>query len=211
MASIGRVKIVWNGFQGGPGLTVLHFGTADLSTFGQAEAQDAVTKCDAFIQAIKSYIPYQSTLQTMPDVEALEVGTGSLQSIYSTTPAAATLSTGSLGTKFTAASGAVVTWKTNTIKNRRRMRGRTFLVPMSINIVEQNGTLDPTFITALNTAANNLRVSGPTTRLYVYARPKKDFTIPGTDVSYTFSGGKAGEVIGHSIPDKAAVLRSRRD
>lgn len=211
MASIGRVKIEWSGFQGGPGLTVLHFGSPDLATFGQAEANDAVAKADALIQALKPYTPYQSAMKTMPDVEALDVATGALQSVYNTTPAAATVSTGTLGTKFTAASGAVITWKTNTVKNRRRMRGRSFLVPLSINIVEQNGTLDPTFTAALNTAATALRATGSVTRLQVYARPVKDFTIPGTDVSYTFNGGKAGEVIGHVIPDKVAVLRSRRD
>lgn len=211
MASIGRVKIEWSGFQGGPGLTVLHFGTADLATFGQTEANDAVAKADAFIQALKAHIPYQATLRTLADVEALEVGTGALQSIYSTTPAATATSTQSLGQKYTAASGAVITWKTNHVKNRRRMRGRTFLVPLGISVVENNGTLDPAFITGMNTAATALRNTGAVTRLYVYARPKKDIDLPEPLPDYTFSGGEAGEVIGHAIPDKAAVLRSRRD
>lgn len=210
MASIGRVKIEWSGFQGGPGLTVLHFGSPDLASFGQAEAVDAVAKADAFIQALKPHIPYGATLRTLPDVEAMEVGSGSLQSIYSTTPAAAATSTQSLGQQFTAAQGAVITWKTNTIRNRRRMRGRTFLVPMGISITENNGTLSPSFTTSMNTAAAALRNTGATTRLYVYARPHKDINLPDPLPDYTFSGGQAGEVIGHSIPDTVAVLRSRR-
>lgn len=211
MASIGRVKIEWSGFQGGPGLTVLHFGSPDLASFGQTEANDAVAKADAFIQALKPHIPYQATLRTLPDVEALEIGTGSLQSIYNTTPAATATSTQSLGQKYTAASGAVITWKTNHVRKRRRMRGRTFLVPLGISVVENNGTLEPSFVTSMNTAAAALRNTGATTRLYVYARPHKDFTVPGIDVDYTFAGGECGEVIGHAIPDMAAVLRSRRN
>lgn len=201
----------WSGFQGGPGLTVFHFGVPDLSTFGVEESNNAVSKVDAFRQSLVAQLPYGVSLTTDPDVEALDVATGSLQAIYSTSPAAASVSTQGQSQPWTAAQGAVITWKTNTIKNRRRMRGRSFLVPMAISITEMNGTLAPGFATGLNASAAALRAPTGSTRLFVYARPVKDFTIPGTDVSYTFAGGKAGEVIGHSVPDTVAVLRSRRD
>jgi len=201
----------WSGFQGGPGLTVFHFGVPDLATFGVEESNNAVSKVDAFRAALKDHIPYGVNLTTDPDVEALEVGTGALQAIYSTSPAAATYSTQGQSQAWTAAQGAVITWKTNTVKNRRRMRGRSFLVPMGISITEMNGTLNAGFTTALNAAAAALRSPTGSTRLYVYARPVKDIDLPGPLPDYTFSGGKAGEVIGHSIPDSVAVLRSRRD
>lgn len=198
---VGRVKIQWSGFQGAPGLTVLHFGAFPHDTWTQAQADAAVVKTDAFIQFLKAHIAYGASLVTQADTEAIDVTTGELIAIVTTTPAAAATSTQSLGQKFTAASGAVVNWKTNEIRNGRRMRGRSFLVPLGISVVENNGTLDPGFMTSLNTAATALRAVSGSSNLMVYGRP----SAPGA------TDGTVGGVIAHSVPDMAAVLRSRRD
>lgn len=198
---LGRVKIRWSGFQGAPGLTVLHFGAFPHDTFDSTMAANAVSKTDAFIQALKPHIAYGATLETVADVETIDITSGELNGIVTTTPAAAATSTQSLGQKFTAASGAVINWKTNEIRNGRRMRGRSFLVPLGISVVENNGTLDPSFVTSMNTAAAALRSTTGAAALMVYGRP----SAPGAN------DGTVGGVIGHSIPDMAAVLRSRRD
>lgn len=198
---LGRVKLRWSGFQGGPGYTVLHFGAFPHDTFDSAMATYAATKTDAFIQAVKPYIPYQATLETMADVEVIDITSGDLVGIETATVAAPAVSTQSLGQLYMAAAGAVINWKSNEIRNGRRMRGRSFLVPLGINITEQNGTLTSGFLTAMNSAAAALRATGGTSQLYIYGRP----SAPGA------TDGTVGGVIGHSIPDFTAVLRSRRD
>lgn len=200
----------WSGFPGGPGLSVFHFGGFPYEEFSQANANAAVAKVDAFIQVLKAHIPYQSSLETLGDVEQIDVTSGELLGILTATPAAAAVSTQSLGQKYTAASGAVINWKTNEIRRGRRMRGRTFLVPLGISVVENNGSLDPTFITGMSTAAANLRATTTGASLLVYGRPTPLAGID-TDGPQNANDGVAGVAIAHSIPDMAAVLRSRRD
>lgn len=208
---IGRVKMRWSGFTGGPGLSVFHFGAFPHDTFDQAMATTAVGKVDAFIQALKPHIPYQSSLETLPEVEVLDISTGELQGILNVTPATAAGSTQSLGQLYTAAQGAVINWKTNDIRNGRRMRGRTFLVPLGVaTVIEQNGTLGSGFIASMNTAAAALRSTDGGSNLMVYGRPTP-LTGIDTDGPQNNADGVVGGVISHSIPDKPAVLRSRRD
>jgi hypothetical protein len=90
-----------------------------------------------------------------------------------------------------------VDWITDTITNRRRLRGRTFLVPIAGNAYQTNGTLYDSARTALQTAATAF-VAAQSTSFVIYHRG-------------TGSDGSNGLVTSAFVPDMIAVLRSRRD
>jgi len=94
-----------------------------------------------------------------------------------------------------------VNWRTNQIRNGRRVRGRSFLVPLAGSAFEGNGTLSASTLTSLKSAADTLRTAAGTTQLGVYARPT---TKDATD-------GLWAQVTANTVPDMGAVLRSRRD
>lgn len=211
MASILRVKLRWSGFIGGPGYSVLHFRDFGGTEPTLADAQAAVDKVDDFGQALQALIPYQTALNVLPEAEVLEDTTGELQTVLTTTPAAGWGSTVSLGQTFAGPVGAVVNWKTDAVRNGRRIRGRTFLVPLTNGVYEGNGTLGGTVITTIQTAASALRDSTGLADLCIYARPTPILDVEGNPTGEYNPDGMTGLVTSSSVPDMAAVLRSRRD
>lgn len=134
---------------------------------------------------------------TVPDSgEVLEDTTGILESVWTGTGGGNVV--GTAGGVVAAGVGACITWKTGGIIDGRRLRGRTFIVPLSSTAYEANGTLTAAAITALNNFGTSLMASGP---LAVWHRP--------TDAE-TADGNSYG-VVSFSVRDKVAFLSSRRD
>jgi hypothetical protein len=200
MAQMAKVTINWTGFPGGPGFTNLFF--RDFSGSGaidQAIVDDAVSKTDTWLAAWKASLPNSVTTGVDPTVEAIEETTGELQSFYTGTPAAASVGTG--GTSYSSPSGAVVSWYTSTVRNGRRMRGRSFMVPLSTTAYETDGTLTTSKLATWTTASTALIGVGTAADLGVWGRPT---TQGGTD-------GQWALVTATKIPDMAAILTSRRN
>jgi len=99
---------------------------------------------------------------------------------------------------YSAPSGAVITWLTGLVHQGRRVRGRTFLVPIANQQLDTNGTLGSAFLTNLRTAAAAYIATA--VNPCIWARPD-----PGT------TNGAAFTVAAASVADKVAVLTSRRD
>lgn len=93
--------------------------------------------------------------------------------------------------------GACVTWTTGGIVAGRRLRGRTFFVPLSTSCYDETGTLTTAALGLLNTWAQGLRDAGP---LGVWHRP----TTPGGSDGTTYG------VTSFNIRDHVSVLGSRR-
>lgn len=92
------------------------------------------------------------------------------------------------------------TWITAAFVGGRRVRGRTFLGPLDNSTLQTDGTLASTALTHANALGTSWYDAGLTDTLaVVWHRP-----VGG-------AGGSAHEIIGHSVKDKFAVLRSRRD
>jgi len=199
MVQLARIKVNWTQFIGAPGYTNLYWrdpGSADMS---QAVVNSAVTAVDTWLNAFQSSIPNGVSYVIDPAVDVIEDTTGHLVNLFTATPAASRLGT-AVG-NFAAGSGAVVNWKTQNLRNNRKIRGRTFMVPYSSAAMDAQGTLDNTKLTAVRTATGNMISAFGTSALVVWCRPT---TQGGSD-------GVAATVTGYTIPDMAAVLRSRRD
>jgi hypothetical protein len=128
--------------------------------------------------------------------EKIEDTTGVLDSVWTST--GGTPVVGAAGGVVAAGVGACITWKTGGIIDGRRLRGRTFIVPLSSTAYEANGTLTTAALTALNNFGTSMLASGP---LAVWHRPTSEAAADGNSYG----------VVAFSVRDKVAFLSSRRD
>lgn len=204
MVAILRVKARWAGFSGAPGFTVLHFrdfatGEGGGTDPDSAQAVAAATRVRSFFDAIKANLPAAATVTIEPEVEMLEDTTGELMDTFPAGTQAVV--TGTNSAAFAGPIGAVINWKTGSVRNGRRIRGRSFIVPMALGMFTTGGIVTPAAQTTLQTAANALVDNTSTPDLGVYARPSAPLATDGRWVLATSA----------TVPTLAAVLRSRRD
>lgn len=190
-----RVKVRWTGFSGAPGYNVFHFGQWDVPDL--SHAQGAVDALSTFYTSLRLYHPAAVKWDIDPAVEVLHSPNGELIS-YLQAAQPATISATGTG-NWSSPTGYCINWLTDTVRRGRRVRGKSFMVPMSASAMSVDGTLDSSALTAINAAANGL-AAGAGPALIVYGRPTPDT-----------SDGVVADVMGIRVADKAAVLRSRRD
>lgn len=189
-----RVTTRWTGFQGGPGYSNFFF---QGNTVGQSSL-DYRQRVTSFFNELNTLLPSEVQYQNDPEVPVFDEATGSLIG-YSLPGTQGTPGTGGMTGGYSAASGAVITWNTDSVRGSRRIRGRTFIVPLGGTAYQNDGTLTTSTITALQDAAGELIQGGPSNDFVIWSRP-----VNG-------AGGIAAPVTGYRIPDMSAVLRSRRD
>lgn len=186
-----RVVINWTGAQiRGAAVTVLHFDGSVNPTPPSAGAIGG------------AFGPFMGQFPTGVSVtfpgsgDTIEDTTGTLVGTWST--GASVTTTGGGIANAAAGVGAVVTWNTGGIVRGRRLRGRTFLVPLNTNAYDLDGSLSSTAYTALQNFGTALMGVGP---LAVWHRP----TAPGA------ADGNSYGVTSFRARDKVAYLSSRRD
>lgn len=199
-----RVSALWTGFTGAPGYSNFHFaadpGFWDGGIIGngaQVAAQAASERvADAFFELLMD-LPEGVRVSTESEVELLDSDSGEILGAIEVEPRATTVTYSSGG--YSAATGGVVNWRTNDYRNGRRIRGRTFVVPLNGNAYEEDGTLSSSARGNLQDFAAAIIGGGDAPEFGVWSRP-----ING-------SGGVFATVVSAQVPDMAAVLRSRRD
>lgn len=199
MVEMAKIVVNWTGFSGAPGYTNLYFRDFGVGDIDQAIVDGSITKAYNWMSSVASRVPASVTLSISSSVEIIESSNGQLQRFMQGTPPAAIVGTGTGA--YSAASGAVVNWYTDGVRNGRRIRGRSFLVPLAGSALDTNGTIADTQLAALRTASNGLITATGAGDFGIWARPT---TPGGTD-------GQWNAVTSMTVPDKVAVLRSRRD
>lgn len=185
MTEIYRVRSVWTGFPGGPGVTAHYF--LDVAT--------ACASLGTFWHDLYMQLPSDVHIQVENAGDILEDSTGALTGAWSA--AAVSVVNGDNSARYSAPVGACIDWNTETIGPHRRLRGRTFVVPICSDSFDTDGSLDPTKRASIQTAADAL-LAAQSASFVVYHRG-------------TGSDGTNGLVTSAYVPDLAAVLRSRRD
>lgn len=185
MAIMKRYRAVWTGFPGGPGVTHFYGVPADLE----------VPSVRQFFANIVAFIPQTVSIQVENVGDLVEATDGSIVGSWSEAAVAAV--PGSSGGAYSAPSGASVTWKTNVVVAGRRLQGRTFLVPLSGASYATDGSLEPGAQAGIESSA--VQLFGAMT-LYIWHRPT--IALPAS--------GIFAPVVSARVPDRAAVLRSRR-
>lgn len=184
-----QITARWTGGAGLPGYTKMRF-NGELDAAGAATA---ATNMRTFFLAVRQWIPGNVSISW--DGLAQILGTnGALEGeVGYAAPASVA---GESVQAYNAAGGAVVTWPTGLIVNGRRLKGRTFLVPLTNTAFATDGTLADDARAGIQAAALALAASVPA------------LVIFGGTAS---TGWHTSTVSGASVPDRAAVLRSRRD
>lgn len=196
--NITRITARWSGFPGAPGYSNFYFasGLVDGGLLQEEADLFAARVRSAFLQ-IGPLLPSSVSIEVEPEAVVLDSDTGMAQEFLNLDVPAAV--TGVNNADFAGPVGAVITWRTDDLRNGRRIRGRTFLVPLATVVFEEDGTLGSNWRDDLNDFADTLRGGPGEGDLGVWSRP-----VNG-------SGGVFASVTAHSVPDMAAVLRSRRD
>lgn len=192
--TIHRVTAQWSGFTGAPGYSNFHF-----SPFtGGGDVDQEIGRVRSFFSDIISVMPSDMSVQVSSTVELIDEETGVLEGylegeeVSSVSPATGT-------PDYAGPVGAVINWLTNTVNNGRRVRGRTFIVPIRSTSYEGDGTLTSDALSTLRDAASDFVQDEFESGFVVWSRPRNG------------AGGLAAPVTGSRVPDLAAVLRSRRD
>lgn len=190
------LRVNWNGWSGGPGLTQLAIDYQGDVPAVEASA-DAVRN---FLFGVRTFIPQSILLTISQDLDLFDSTTGVLSGSI-TMSAAPSGVQGSYVGDWSAAAGFQVGWKTSAIQNGRRVAGRTFIVPAA-GCFDVDGTLESSAVTSIGTAAQALvdaNTANPTAPVSIWGRPSE-----GKPASFA-------PISGYSVPDQGAVLRSRRD
>ena len=170
-------------------------GGAGLSVFYSLEATDITASLGTFFTAIAGVFPTVVTWSIPSSGDIIDIPTGKITGAWSGGTAANITATG--GAAYVAGTGAMVRWQCTQVIDGRRVKGRTFLVPLLTTAFDTTGTITNANVTTLSNAAAALAGTGT---LQIYHRPTK--LSPGT--------GALANVTGSSVPDKVVSIRSRR-
>lgn len=195
--SIYRVRTIFQGWIGGPGLMTNYFlgGTTPTT----AEAQLAGDRVYNSLFAARGLFLDATNWKNDLVVDCFNEANGDLTTSRNIT---AVSMNGAGNTNLLPPSNQIcVSFKTAGIRNNRRVRGRTFLGPLALSTSEGNGTPTADAMLAANTYATSIDDEGLTGLQHViWARPPEGL-----------SNGAVYPVTEYTIRDKFAVLRSRRD
>ena len=185
--TINRVRVPITNVVVGPALTTLYVGSGitDMSSI------------KTFFNALTNVQPNLLTYTIPSTGDQLNEANGAISGVWTGTNGG-TAGSAAAAASFSATSGAVIDWITSAIVNRRRVMGRTFVVPLTGVSYSNSGTISSTTVTTILNAANALIVA-LAGELKVWHRPSKG----GSD-------GVAAQVVACRVPSKAMILRSRR-
>lgn len=189
MATMNRMVLTWEGQQiQGDGKTVLCFDGSDSEP-------DVAAVLGAW-EMLEPILPSGVTITVPGTGDKFNDTNGTLTGVWAQ-PGGGTV-VGAGGPNCAAGVGACIGWQTGGIVNGRRLRGRTFIVPLINIIYDVDGTIIPTTMTLLQSFANALQVASP---LGIWHRPTTPGGVDGTSYG----------VVSNRVRDKVAFLTSRRD
>jgi hypothetical protein len=173
------------------------------------EALSVTQNAGVLFSGLVTQLPSSVHIAPLTDVRLIEDTTGNLINIYTVTGLPGYQGSGGT-TGYSGPSGGCIDWLTGVIHGKHLMVGRTFVVPMVQGAYENNGTLTTGAVTALANAAEAMRTNNPNVPFGVWGRPRAASTRPDGTVVPALAGHFAN-AISSRVPDKAVVLRSRRD
>jgi hypothetical protein len=195
------IRTEWAGTTGGPGLTQMCVN--GFIPVAPAAAQTMVNAVRTFWNSLAALLPNELTLTVSPIVDSYDPVTGDLDStIVVATPPLPVVGTSS--SNYAGGAGLKVKWETNTVKNGKRVRGSTFIVPAASAAYSTTGDITGSAQTTVNNAAAALisAIDAPAQDLTVWSRPR---LLP------TPRDGDLTDIVSGVCSSKTAILRSRRD
>lgn len=182
MAELQQVRVQWSSDVGIDG----------VSTFYCRDAVGVfLTDLRTFFDTLKGAFPTDITFVFPGEGNVISDATGQNTATWIAATPAPVSGTGT--GSYAKPVGAVVNWSTALFVNGRQVRGKTFLVPCNGNLFNSDGTVENEARGNIRTAANALADSAAEMAIY------------------SVRGATNAAVTSASVPNLAAVLRSRRD
>jgi hypothetical protein len=202
MATLNRVRVAWTGLTGLPGVSTFYFGSSTTD----------MTGLKAFFTSMVAYVPSGITW-TIPSLgDSINDTDGKINGSWIGTNGGQVLA-GASNSNWSGVSGLAIGWQSGLIVNGRRVQGRTFFVPTGNIVYQSDGTIvDATRTTIIGNA--NALIAAYAGEMKVFSRPFPGRAAdPGPPIKPAIPArvGVGAQVIAAKVPDKAVVLRSRRD
>jgi hypothetical protein len=185
-------RAIWNVQGGGTGYSVFHVREAGIEPIS-ASAQSFANALRTGFNSLVARLPDDVIINFDSEARELNVATGTLIGVHGVTPPSNVVGTAS--GVYAAPSGARVDLITSGIVAGRRLRGRTYMVPLAGSEYTSTGLVAPATRTALNSAFNTFRDNPGNWSLAVWSR----------------THGALADVISVNAPGEVAILRSRRE
>jgi hypothetical protein len=187
------VRVVWDGFTGAPGYTSLYFDPASAPPLAAIKS---------FFGALTGLVPTGLRWSYPQAGDTIDEITGHITGAWTAGPQ--TASVGVAAGSYVGSSGAVVLWRTSDPIAGRRPVGKTYLVPLATSQFGTDGQVSSSAVSTILSAALSF-VTAASAAFKVWHRPIIDpvthaVTRPGSAVT----------CIGATVPQFAAVMRSRR-
>lgn len=200
--TMNRMRVTWSGLGVGPGLSTFYFGdtTTDMGAL------------KTFLTQMCFYLPNSATFTIGGGGDKINETDGKIVGTWVATNGGTSTGSGGTGT-YSGVSGFCVNWLSSLIVNGSRVQGRTFFVPASSNLYENNGTIVNGTLTTLQGQAQSMIVAYAG-EFRVFSRPFAGKAAdPGPPIKPAIPPrvGASAQVITARIPDIAVILRSRRD
>lgn len=187
MPNVFRMRIPWTGpAVTGPSVTTLY---ADPTVTGFSAA------VVDFFTTLAPLLPVGVSITVPGEGDQLDVATGELSGVWSDGGGGTVV--GGFSQFWAQGVGARIVWNTAGISGGRRVRGSTFIVPLTVNSYDGAGGLMAGTVTTLTSAADGF-ILGMGGAFVVYSRPKPT------------EAGALWPVSSRTIPDAVSWLRSRR-
>lgn len=190
MSLLIRHTAVWAGSPGLPGYSQFY---QEVTGTTSVQAQAGHNAVRGFFAGLSAFIPADISVTVDPVYQLVTVESGEVageDSVGSPAPGVAGAFVGGWNRQV----GVLVEWLTGRFVNGRRLRGRTYLVPLG-DTQQDDGTLPSGTISAIESA--NTFITGLGLDFGVWHRP-----IAG-------AGGLIEPITSSVVRDKAAVMRSR--
>jgi hypothetical protein len=196
--TLARISCTWQNWPGAPGVSQFYGDAASMA--GMCAA------LQNFWQAFKTALPTGLTITVPTSGDLLDEASGQITGAWSL-GTASTVTTGQAADVYAGNAGMVIHWLTTTVERGRRVRGRTFLVPLTSSAYDNQGSLTVNMVTQSAAAATAL-VNATTGVMQVWHRPR--YQKPATKPPTLLEAGSKAPVTGSRVPDLAVSLRSRR-
>jgi hypothetical protein len=188
MTTLNKIPVSWGSWPGAPGVSSFYTAT------GSQDGDTAAIR--TFFNSLITLIPSGLTLSVAGVGDTIDDTTGLINGSWAATSTPAIV-TGTSGLSYAGNAGSIVHWLTAGVANGHRVRGRTFLVPLTNVAFDTGGSIATAALTTLRNAASTL-ISSMAGDLKVWHRPSPA------------GPGSSFVVLSSTVPDLAISLRSRR-
>lgn len=185
-----RHTAVWEGTIGLPGYSQFYQAVTDPPS---TSAQNGHTAIRSFFSNVSAAIPGEVTVTVDPIYQTLDEVTGDIVA-EATVGAPSQVVQGVNGDGYSAQVGVLIEWLTGSYIDGRRLRGRTYLVPLAGQF-DTDGTLTTGGLAILNAAWPWITAD------------QEDFRVWHRPVNG--AGGSSATITSGVVKDHACILRSR--